>query len=96
MLFELSHDHNCPMPRLLDGVVVQAMAVCAVPAAGCMLLGLAVPGTPDMELGAVWLGLTVLMSMRAITIYLPWKLQISPFQNVFHDIRTESEVPECK
>ena len=57
----------------------QAMAVCAVPAAGCMLLGLAAPGSPDLELGAVWLGLTVLMAMRSITIYIPWRLRRAPF-----------------
>lgn len=64
---------------------VQAMAVCAAPAMGCMLLGLAIPGMPDLELGAVWLGLTVLMSMRSITIYLPWRLRRSPFEKVFLD-----------
>lgn len=58
----------------------QAMAVCAVPAAGCMLLGLLAPAAPDLELGAVWLGLTVLMSMRSLTIYLPWRLHRPPFE----------------
>jgi hypothetical protein len=55
------------------------MAVCAVPAAGCMLLGLLAPAAPDLELGAVWLGLTVLMSMRSLTIYLPWRAHRPPF-----------------
>lgn len=59
------------------------MAVCATPAVGCMLLALLAPGAPDLELGAVWLGLTVLMTMRSITIYIPWKLQRSPFDKLF-------------
>ncbi|EIE26724.1 hypothetical protein COCSUDRAFT_46203 [Coccomyxa subellipsoidea C-169] len=61
----------------------KAMAVCATPAVGCMLLALLAPGAPDLELGAVWLGLIVLMSMRSITIYIPWKLQRSPFDRFF-------------
>ncbi len=48
-----------------------------------MLLALLAPGAPDLELGAVWLGLIVLMSMRSITIYIPWKLQRSPFDRFF-------------
>ncbi len=48
-----------------------------------MLLALLAPGAPDLELGAVWLGLTVLMTMRSITIYIPWKLQRSPFDKLF-------------
>ncbi|BDA40630.1 Protein DETOXIFICATION 44, chloroplastic [Coccomyxa sp. Obi] len=61
----------------------KAMAVCATPAVGCMLLALLAPGAPDLELGAVWLGLTVLMTMRSITIYIPWKLQRTPFDKIF-------------
>ncbi|KAK9916841.1 hypothetical protein WJX75_007700 [Coccomyxa subellipsoidea] len=64
----------------------KAMAVCATPAIGCMLLALLAPGAPDLELGAVWLGLTVLMSMRSITIYIPWKLQRSPFDRFFGEV----------
>lgn len=62
------------------------MGVCATPAIGCMLLALLAPGAPDLELGAVWLGLTVLMSMRSITIYIPWKLQRSPFDRFFGEV----------
>ncbi len=62
---------------------VQAMAVCAAPAVGCMLMALNAPGRPDMELSAVWLGLTVLMAMRSLTIYVPYKLRRKPFDKVF-------------
>ena len=46
-------------------------------------MALLAPGAPDLELGAVWLGLTVLMAMRSITIYIPWKLQRTPFDKIF-------------
>ncbi|CAK0735532.1 hypothetical protein CVIRNUC_000596 [Coccomyxa viridis] len=61
----------------------KAMAVCAAPAVGCMLMALNTPGRPDMELNAVWLGLTVLMAMRSLTIYVPYRLRKSPFDKVF-------------
>lgn len=65
------------------------MAVCAAPAVGCMLMALSAPGRPDMELNAVWLGLTVLMAMRSLTIYIPYKLHRSPFDKVFLHPRDE-------
>lgn len=61
----------------------QAMAVCAAPAVGCMLMALTAPGRPEMELNAVWQGLTVLMAMRSLTIYIPYRLRRSPFDKVF-------------
>ncbi|KAK9823345.1 hypothetical protein WJX72_002062 [[Myrmecia] bisecta] len=62
----------------------KAMAVCAAPAMLCMLLGLWAPiTTPDVRLTAVWLGLAVLMGMRALTIYLPYKRQSAPFDRLF-------------
>ena len=64
-------------------MTLQAMAVCAAPAVGCMLMALNTPGRPDMELNAVWLGLTVLMAMRSLTIYIPYRLRRSPFDKVF-------------
>ena len=63
--------------------MLQAMAVCAVPAVGCMLMALNAQGRPDMELNAVWLGLTVLMAMRSLTIYIPYRLRKKPFDKVF-------------
>ena len=57
--------------------------MCAAPAVGCMLMALNAPGRPDMELSAVWLGLTVLMAMRSLTIYVPYRLRRKPFDKVF-------------
>ena len=41
------------------------------------------PGRPEAELSAVWLGLTVLMAMRSLTIYVPYRLRRAPFDKVF-------------
>ncbi|KAL3154248.1 hypothetical protein ABBQ32_013747 [Trebouxia sp. C0010 RCD-2024] len=61
----------------------KAMTVCAAPAASCMLLGLQFPGDYDAQLTAVWLGLCLLMVMRCLTIYIPFRLRRSPFDVMF-------------
>lgn len=62
----------------------KAMTVCAAPAASAMLLGLRFAGQSlDAELTAVWLGLSILMVMRCVTIYLPYRLQRKPFDVIF-------------
>lgn len=63
----------------------KAMIVCAAPAASCMLLGLhlPLPGNYDAQLTAVWLGLSLLMIMRCLTIYIPFRLRRSPFDVMF-------------
>lgn len=66
----------------------KAMAVCAAPATSCMLLGLEFAGEFDAQLTAVWLGLTVLMVMRCLTIYIPYRLRKSPFDVVFQKLDT--------
>ena len=48
-----------------------------------MLLPQAVVG-PDGRLAAVWTGLTVLMIMRTLTIWLPWRLKRGPFYSLFN------------
>ena len=66
----------------------KAMTVCAVPAASAMLLGakFAAGKSLDTDLAAVWLGLSILMVMRCLTIYLPYKLQKSPFDVLFDPV----------
>ena len=54
----------------------------APPAILCMLLGLQVLPQPELALSAVWLGLTVLMAMRAATIYVPYYLKRTPFDKL--------------
>ena len=61
----------------------KAMIVCAAPAASCMLLGLQMPGDYEAQLTAVWLGLSLLMVMRCLTIYIPFRLRKSPFDVMF-------------
>ena len=61
----------------------KAMAVCAAPAASCMLLALEFVGDYDAQLTAVWLGLSLLMVMRCLTLYIPFKLRQSPFDVMF-------------
>lgn len=61
----------------------KAMAVCAAPAASCMLLALEFVGDYDAQLTAVWLGLSLLMVMRCLTVYIPFKLRQSPFDVMF-------------
>lgn len=60
----------------------KAMIVCAAPAASCMLLGLHA-GNYDAQLTAVWLGLTLLMVLRCLTIYIPFRLRKRPFDIMF-------------
>ena len=48
-----------------------------------MLLPQAAVG-PDGRLAAVWTGLTVLMIMRTLTIWLPWRLKRGPFYSLFN------------
>ena len=57
--------------------------MCAAPAVACMLLPQAAVG-PDGRLAAVWTGLTVLMVMRTLTIWLPWRLKRGPFYSLFN------------
>ena len=66
---------------LTGGCAPQAMPVCAVPAMACMLLSQAA-GSADARLVSVWLGLTVLMLMRSLTILLPWRLGRGPFKEM--------------
>ncbi len=61
----------------------KAMTVCAAPAASCMLLGLEFTGDFDAQLISVWLGLALLMVMRCLTIYIPYRLRRSPFDVMF-------------
>ena len=61
----------------------KAMIVCAAPAASCMLLSLRMPGDYAAQLRAVWLGLSLLMVMRCLTIYIPFRLRKSPFDVMF-------------
>jgi len=61
----------------------KAMAVCAAPAVSCMLLGLEFAGDYDAQLTSVWLGLSLLMVMRCLTIYIPYRLRRSPFDVMF-------------
>ncbi|DBA99785.1 TPA: hypothetical protein ACH3X3_012329 [Trebouxia sp. C0006] len=61
----------------------KAMAVCAAPAVSCMLLGLEFSGDYDVQLTSVWLGLSLLMVMRCLTIYIPYRLRRSPFDVMF-------------
>ena len=61
----------------------KAMIVCAAPAASCMLLCLRMPGDYNAQLTAVWLGLSLLMVMRCLTIYIPFRLRKRPFDVMF-------------
>ncbi len=56
------------------------MALCAAPAVALMLLGGTMPGQgPAAELTWVWMGLTCVMSLRVISIWLPYALKREPF-----------------
>lgn len=74
-----------------DGVLLGAkgfayaakgMVFCVAPAVGCMFLGRLLPVLAADQLQCIWLGFGVLMAMRSITIYLPYRLRISPFDRI--------------
>lgn len=77
---------------VLDGVLygvsgfeyaARATVVAAAPAVGVMLLGTRwAAGAPDAQLAWVWAGLTVLMAMRALTIYVPYRMRHDPFDKL--------------
>lgn len=59
----------------------KAMPLCAFPAIACMLTS-HLSSAPDKQLFAVWGGLTLLMVMRSLTIWLPFRLGKGPFSNM--------------
>lgn len=62
----------------------QAMIACAVPSVAIMLLALYGQGNPEMQINFIWAGLALVMSLRTLTIYLPFKLRAQPFDDLFH------------
>ena len=59
----------------------RVMPVCALPACACMLASLT-SHVPDVQLGFVWGGLTLLMIMRSLTVWVPFRLGRSPFDGM--------------
>eukprot|EP00879_Flechtneria_rotunda_P026160 GHRR01027873.1.p1 GENE.GHRR01027873.1~~GHRR01027873.1.p1 ORF type:complete len:185 (+),score=66.40 GHRR01027873.1:68-556(+) len=60
------------------------MALCALPAVVIMNLGPhAIPeGAAALKLQYVWLGLSLVMSFRALSIWAPYKLRMPPFNKL--------------
>lgn len=75
-----------------------AMALCALPAVALMLhgdvlvgwldrvVGLAGQASAPPELLLVWAGLSLLMALRVLTIYVPYLLHKGPFRQLFKDV----------
>ena len=61
----------------------QAMVACAAPSAAVMLLALRSQGNPEMQINLIWAGLALVMSLRTLTIYLPFRARTYPFQDLF-------------
>lgn len=59
------------------------MIACAVPSIAIMTLALCVPGNPELQINLVWAGLTLVMTLRTLTIYLPYKWKGVPFGGLF-------------
>ena len=66
----------------------KAMIACALPAVALMILALYYPGNPEMQINLIWAGLATVMTMRTLTIYLPFKAKAAPFESLF---RTKSD-----
>jgi hypothetical protein len=56
------------------------MALCAVPAVIVMNLGPHSSGDVAAKLQWVWLGLSLVMGFRAVSIWAPYKLRLPPFR----------------
>lgn len=63
----------------------RAMFVCALPAVGCMLLSQLTPGNTGFQMGTIWTGLGILMLMRTLSIYAPYRAGRPPFDGLFKD-----------
>lgn len=59
-----------------------AMAFCAAPAIAVMVFGSRL-GLGGSALTWVWMGLSTVMALRALTIFVPYKLRLYPFQGLF-------------
>jgi hypothetical protein len=57
------------------------MAACALPAIALISWG-ATQATPGSTLVWVWTGLSVLMTLRSISIAIPWLLKRGPFKKL--------------
>lgn len=60
-----------------------AMVMCAVPAVACMFAGLRFPASGTAQLTWVWAGLIVLMAMRILTLWIPYRTHSPPFDKLF-------------
>lgn len=65
----------------------RAMIVCAVPSVLVILLALLTPGRSELQINFIWAGLALVMTMRTLTIYLPFKSRSPPFDALFHSKR---------
>lgn len=63
------------------GYAARVMPLCALPAIACML-GSLLSQAPDVQLAAVWGGLTLLMAMRSLTVWLPFRAGRAPFDKL--------------
>lgn len=61
----------------------KAMITCAVPSVGVMVLALLAPGNSEMQLNFIWAGLALVMIMRTLTIYVPYRNRAAPFEALF-------------
>ena len=65
------------------GYAARAMVVCAVPAVGCMAIAMLAPGKATFQMNCIWSGLALIMTMRTLTIYLPYKMRLKPFDKLY-------------
>lgn len=59
----------------------KAMPLCALPSVLCML-GSTLSNVPDKQLLLVWAGLTLLMLMRTLSVWVPFRLGSYPFEKL--------------
>ena len=58
------------------------MIVCAIPSVLCMAVALLTPRAPNFQMNAVWAGLALVMTLRTLSIYLPFRMRIKPFDKL--------------
>lgn len=61
----------------------KAMVACALPSVGVMALALLTPGNPEAQINFIWAGLAIVMTMRTLSIYLPFKNKAAPFEGLY-------------
>ena len=60
-----------------------AMVGCAIPSVAVMNLAAFAQGNTNLQLSYVWSGLGLVMALRAVIIYLPYRLRRAPFDKLF-------------